>query len=145
MQHTIAETTASLIQELRVLESRLTATGAGTSLLQRALAPASIKSQIDQNEKTLDLGGLRNLVVKIIAINGCIRSLNLDFFSYVAQNEANRALWNNGIPSDNLSKFITHSGDFLDMAAEGVPMPDDLRMELNHIRKRFPVVDNKLT
>jgi hypothetical protein len=143
MSHTVDETINSLIQELRVLERKLTATEAGTSLIERALLPASRKAKIAQNESSLDLSDLRTLVFKIVAIYGCIRSLNPDFFSFVAANDSCRALWNNGIPSENLLRFIINSADFLDMATEGTPMPDELRSELNHIRKRFPATNSR--
>lgn len=133
-----------LRKELTTLEDQLLAIGAGSSPIQRSLSPVAANLDIEAREKAAGGNLIRSLVVQIIARNICIRTMNLNFFSFVAENHPLRALSNNGLESEDLIKYAMNSGNMLKLIAEGFPIPDDLMRELDTIRRMCPSIDLKI-
>lgn len=134
----------SLLADCKKFANELNKIGAGASLLERAIPPRSVRSEINKREQ--DYGKeLRALCVDIAARYLIIIKYQHRYFDGLIQNQTHRALWNNDIHDTALDYWCSFPRQQW-LSNEGYlhPMPEDLKAKLKECLGKCPLLAQNL-
>lgn len=127
-----------LLDEFYSHRDQLITCGAGVSLVQRALAPQAIVSEIEKREQAMGREQIKELVIKLLARYIVLIQENNHFFDYTAANEPSRALLNNGIEDKDLTWWCHFERSYGEKESAYRPVPPALQAEIDSILASRP-------